>query len=248
MDTIWFFIVVGFAAQLVDGALGMAYGVTSNSLLLSLGVPPAISSASVHFAEIFTTLISGISHFKLGNIDKKLFKKLLIPGITGGVIGAYLLIEIPTNMIKPIIGVYLLLMGVRIFLKVFNQNNNEREVFKKRRHYSLLAFVGGFFDAVGGGGWGPIVTTTLVSDGKDPRKTIGSVNAAEFFVTVSEVFVFVSLMSQFNWMVILGLIIGGSVAAPFAAFLTKKIPAKTLMMILGTLIVALSIRTIIVSL
>jgi len=247
MNEFWLFVIVGFFAQVVDGALGMAYGVTSNSMLLGLGVAPAISSASVHFAEIFTTLISGFSHLKLGNVDKSMFKRLVIPGIIGGVLGAYLLTQIPSGIIKPIIGVYLGLMGIRILLKVFHSNGRMREFFVRKRHFFLLGLLGGFFDAMGGGGWGPIVTTTLVADGKSPRHTIGSVNASEFFVTVAEVAAFLTLISQFNWYVIAGLIIGGGCAAPLAAFFTKKIKPKPLMLILGVLIIVLSIRTVILS-
>jgi len=246
VEILWFFILVGFLAQVVDGALGMAYGTISNALLLSAGVPPAISSASVHFAEIFTTSISGFSHLKLGNVDKNLFKKLLIPGVLGGVLGAYILTNIDGNKIKPFIGIYLLIMGIRILYKVINMHKQSEEKITRRRHYSVLGLLGGFFDAIGGGGWGPIVTSTLVSDGKNPRKTIGSVNAAEFFVTISEVATFIALLSQFNWSVIIGLIIGGSLAAPFAALITKKIPAKALMISLGCIITFLSLRMIIV--
>jgi hypothetical protein len=245
LQTLWFFIIVGFLAQVVDGALGMAYGTISNALLLSAGVPPAISSASVHFAEIFTTSISGFSHLKLGNVDKSLFKKLLIPGIVGGVLGAYILTNIDGDKIKPFIGIYLLIMGVRILYKVTTMHKHSEEKITRRRHYSILGLLGGFFDAIGGGGWGPIVTSTLVSDGKNPRKTIGSVNAAEFFVTISEVVTFFALLSQFNWSVIIGLIIGGSLAAPIAALITKKIPAKVLMISLGCIITFLSIRMIV---
>lgn len=247
MNEFWLFVVVGFFAQVVDGALGMAYGVTSNSMLLGLGVSPAISSASVHFAEIFTTLISGFSHFKLGNVDKGLFKRLLIPGIIGGVLGAYLLTQIPSTIIKPIIGVYLGLMGIRILLKVFSSNGVLKEFFVRKRHFFFLGLLGGFFDAMGGGGWGPIVTTTLVADGKSPRHTVGSVNASEFFVTVAEVAAFLTLISQFNWYVIGGLIVGGGCAAPLAAFFTKNIKPKVLMLILGILIIVLSIRTVLMS-
>jgi len=236
---------VGFLAQVLDGALGMAYGTISNALLLSVGVPPAISSASVHFAEIFTTFLSGFSHLKLGNVDKNLFKKLLIPGVIGGVLGAYILTNIDGNKIKPFIGIYLLIMGIRILYKVTSMHKHSEEKITRRRHYSVLGLLGGFFDAIGGGGWGPIVTTTLVSDGKNPRKTIGSVNAAEFFVTISEVMAFIALLSQFNWSVIIGLIIGGSLAAPIAALITKKIPAKVLMISLGCIITFLSIRMIV---
>ncbi|MDK2907219.1 MAG: uncharacterized protein PWQ66_1180 [Petrotoga sp.] len=245
METLWFFIIVGFLAQVVDGALGMAYGTISNALLLSAGVPPAISSASVHFAEIFTTSISGFSHLKLGNVDKSLFKKLLIPGIVGGVLGAYILTNIDGDKIKPFIGIYLLIMGIRILYKVTTMHKHSEEKITRRRHYSILGLLGGFFDAIGGGGWGPIVTSTLVSDGKNPRKTIGSVNAAEFFVTISEVVTFFALLLQFNWSVIIGLIIGGSLAAPIAALITKKIPAKVLMISLGCIITFLSIRMIV---
>jgi hypothetical protein len=245
LQTLWFFIIVGFLAQVVDGALGMAYGTISNALLLSAGVPPAISSASVHFAEIFTTSISGFSHLKLGNVDKSLFKKLLIPGIVGGVLGAYILTNIDGDKIKPFIGIYLLIMGVRILYKVTTIHKYSEEKITRRRHYSILGLLGGFFDAIGGGGWGPIVTSTLVSDGKNPRKTIGSVNAAEFFVTISEVVTFFALLSQFNWSVIIGLIIGGSLAAPIAALITKKIPAKVLMISLGCIITFLSVRMIV---
>jgi hypothetical protein len=245
LQTLWFFIIVGFLAQVVDGALGMAYGTISNALLLSAGVPPAISSASVHFAEIFTTSISGFSHLKLGNVDKSLFKKLLIPGIVGGVLGAYILTNIDGDKIKPFIGIYLLIMGVRILYKVTTMHKDSEEKITRRRHYSVLGLLGGFFDAIGGGGWGPIVTSTLVSDGKNPRKTIGSVNAAEFFVTISEVVAFLALLSQFNWSVIIGLIIGGSLAAPISALITKKIPAKVLMISLGCIITFLSVRMIV---
>jgi len=245
VETLWFFIIVGFLAQVVDGALGMAYGVISNALLLTVGVPPAISSASVHFAEVFTTSISGFSHLKLGNVDKNLFKKLLIPGVIGGILGAYILTNIDGNKIKPFIGIYLLIMGIRILFKVFNMHKQSEEKITRRRHYSVLGLVGGFFDAIGGGGWGPIVTTTLVSDGKNPRKTIGSVNAAEFFVTVAEVMAFIALLSQFNWSAIIGLIIGGSLAAPIAALITKKIPAKVLMISLGCIVTFLSVRMIV---
>ncbi|MDN5343518.1 MAG: uncharacterized protein PWP28_2398 [Oceanotoga sp.] len=244
MDSIWFFIGIGFLAQMIDGALGMAYGVTSNTLLLSVGIPPVISSASVHFAEVFTTLISGFSHFRLGNVDKNLLKKLVIPGIVGGVLGAYILVNIKGSLIKPFIGIYLLIMGIRIIYKVFTLSRKRKELIVQRRHFSILALVGGFFDAIGGGGWGPIVTSTLVSDGKNPRKTIGSVNAAEFFVTVSEVVAFLAMASQFNWTVIAGLIIGGCIAAPMAALMTKKIPLKALMGTLGVVICLLSIRNI----
>jgi len=233
--------VVGFLAQLVDGALGMAYGVISNTFLLSLGIPPVISSSSVHIAEIFTTGVSGFSHFKFGNIDKKLFLKLIIPGIVGGILGSYLLTQIPGSIIKPFIAIYLSIMGVMILVKLITKKQY-REVKKGLRP---LAIIGGFFDAIGGGGWGPIVTSTLVANGNHPRFTIGSVNASEFFVTLAEAITFVALLGIVRWQIVLGLIIGGVVAAPFAAFLCKKLPPRLLMLITGSTVVFLSVRTIV---
>jgi uncharacterized membrane protein YfcA len=240
--SIFVFILVGFFAQLIDGALGMAYGVSSNTFLLSIGVPPAAASASVHMAEVVTTAISGASHWKLGNLDWNLIKRLAIPGILGAVVGAYILTQAPGDTLKPFISAYLLIMGVVILVKAFSKNHQERQVTS---HLSLLGVIGGFFDAIGGGGWGPIVTTTLVARGNNPRRTIGSVNFSEFFVTFSQsvVFVFTLQLSEY-WQIILGLLIGGALAAPLAAFLTKKLPIKALMISVGVLIIVLSLRTI----
>ncbi|MCU0488292.1 MAG: sulfite exporter TauE/SafE family protein [Anaerolineales bacterium] len=240
--SIFVFIVVGFLAQMIDGALGMAYGVSSNTFLLSIGVPPAAASASVHMAEVVTTAISGASHWKLGNLDWKLIKRLAIPGILGAIVGAYLLTQAPGDILKPFISGYLLIMGVVILVKAFRNNHEERKVTS---HISILGVIGGFFDAIGGGGWGPIVTTTLVARGNNPRETIGSVNFSEFFVTFSQsvVFVFTLALGDY-WQIILGLLIGGAIAAPLAAFLTRKLPIRALMIAVGTLIIILSVRTI----
>ena len=234
------FIIVGFIAQIIDGALGMAYGVSSNSFLLSIGLPPAAASASVHTAEVFTTFVSGVSHLKFGNVDKKLFKKLLIPGIIGGVLGAYVLTSIPGKTIKPFIGFYLLIMGLMILRKAF------KKIKEKRVETKLipLATAGGFFDAIGGGGWGPIVTSTLMARGHNPRFTIGSVNLSEFFVTVAEAATFFAILGLVHWQVIVGLLIGGVLAAPMAAYVCKRLPSRALMIIVGILITVLSIRTI----
>jgi uncharacterized membrane protein YfcA len=240
VDSIIVFIIVGFIAQMIDGALGMAYGVSSTSFLLSLGVPPAPASASVHTAEVFTTAVSGISHLKFGNVDKKLFKKLLIPGIIGGVLGAYILTSLPGKTIKPFVAGYLFIMGVIILIKALKKIHEKREMTR----LSPLAVAGGFFDAVGGGGWGPIVTSTLMARGHNPRFTIGSVNLAEFFVTIAEAATFIAFLGLVHWQVIAGLIIGGVIAAPFAAYICKRLPSRALMIIVGVLIVSLSIRTI----
>jgi uncharacterized membrane protein YfcA len=244
--SIFEFIVVGFLAQLIDGALGMAYGVSSNTFLLSLGIAPAVASASVHVAEVFTTGVSGFSHWRLGNVDKYMLKRLLVPGVIGGVIGAYLLTEIPTQIIKPVIAVYLAVMGVVILHRAY-RGVPERKV---ENVMAPLGVIGGFFDAIGGGGWGPIVTSTLVARGNNPRFTIGSVNLSEFFVTLSQSIVFILTMTLTwdNVHIIGGLLIGGVIAAPLAAFVARHVSPRPLMTAVGVLIIALSIRTLILAL
>jgi len=243
--SILLYVLVGFVAQMIDGALGMAYGVSSNTFLLSLGIPPAAASASVHMAEVVTTGISGISHWRLGNVDWKLVRRLLVPGVIGGVVGAYVLTSIDGNIIKPYIAAYLLVMGGVIIYKAITMTaHHDLDEYHGPR-VSLLGLVGGFCDAVGGGGWGPVVTSTLVAHGKHPRRTIGSVNFTEFFVTFSESVLFVIALSFGEyWRIILGLLIGGAVAAPIAARLAQKLPIKTLMIVVGILIILLSLRTI----
>lgn len=234
------YIIVGFIAQIIDGALGMAYGVTSTTFLLSMGIPPVAASASVHSAEVFTSGVSGLAHLRFGNVDKKLFKKLLIPGIIGGILGAYILTVVPGKTIKPFVAFYLLIMGLIILRKAFKKVE-QKEV---KTRLVPLGVSGGFFDAIGGGGWGPIVTSTLVARGHNPRFSIGSVNLAEFFVTVAEVATFLTIIGLVHWQIIVGLIIGGVLAAPFAAYVCKRLPSRALMIMVGLLIMALSIRTI----
>jgi uncharacterized membrane protein YfcA len=231
-------ILVGLLAQLVDGSLGMAYGITSTSFLIGIGATPAAASGAVHVAEIFTTAFSGISHIKFGNVHKDLFKKLVIPGVIGGILGAYILTSIDGKLIKPYITVYLLLMGLFILRKAFVliKHNN-----KKIKHVRKLALTGGFLDAIGGGGWGPIVTSTLIGQGNSPRHTIGSVNTAEFFVSFATGITFILLGSAGHWILVAGLIIGGLFSAPFAAYLTSKLSTKKLLIAVGFLITAISI-------
>lgn len=242
------FLAVGILAQMVDGTLGMAYGVTTNTFLRLAGIPSALSSACVHFAEVFTTLVSGISHFKMKNVDKKLFISLIIPGVIGGVIGAYLLANLDDTYISPIISCYLIVMGFVIFLKAFKKNQKHREIGKG---VYPLAFVGGVSDAMGGGGWGPVVTSTLVATDHDVRKTIGSVNASEFFVTVAESITFFLTLGAMNGEMLIsiaGLIVGGCIAAPIAAYLCKKIPVKPLLGGVGVLIIVVNTYKLIKSL
>ena len=239
------YVLVGFIAQMIDGALGMAYGVSSNTFLLSLGIPPAAASASVHMAEVVTTGISGFSHWKLGNVDWKLVRRLLIPGVLGGMAGAYILTSIDGEIIKPYIAAYLLFMGGLIVYKAFTIQPRKKPDEYHGPRVSWLGVIGGFCDAIGGGGWGPVVTSTLVAGGKYARTTIGSVNFSEFFVTLAQSVVFVFTLSFATyWQVILGLLIGGGIAAPLAARMTRQLPLKALMILVGTLIIILSIRTI----
>ena len=235
--TFWSAVAVGFLAQVVDGALGMAYGVTATTFLLMSGATPAAASASVHIAEIFTTGVSGIAHAKFGNVDKQLFTRLLVPGMLGGILGAVLVTHIDSAMFKPFISGYLILLGIYILSKAFRQIQIRRDAPK---HVGKLACFGGFMDAAGGGGWGPIVTTTLVGTGNDPRTTIGSVNFAEFFLTLTSAAVFALLMETDTWPLIIGLVFGGLFAAPFAAYLCKKFHARTLLILVGVLITGIS--------
>jgi len=239
-----FYVLVGLGAQLVDGTLGMAYGVTSTSFLLSLGVPPAVSSTSVHVAEMFTTGASAISHFKFGNINKKLFRNLLIPGVLGSITGAYLLSDfIDGNVIKPYISIYMIILGVIIIRKALQKN-----IVKQRtKRLGLLAVFGGFMDSIGGGGWGPIVTSSLLGRGRDPRYTIGSVNAAEFAVSFASGITFLLFEGVNSWQVVLGLIVGGTIASPLGAIFVNKVKRKPMMILVGTLVIIISLRTIIKS-
>jgi uncharacterized membrane protein YfcA len=233
----WSAVAVGVLAQGIDGALGMAYGVTSSTFLLSAGASPAMASASVHIAEVFTTGVSGISHAKMGNVDKKLFLRLLIPGVVGAVLGAVLVTQIDGKAMKPFISGYLLIMGLYILSKVWRQICIRQQ---EPRHVGKLALFGGFVDAAGGGGWGPVVTSTLVGRGNDPRTTIGSVNFAEFFLALAGAATFTLLSASGVWVLVIGLIIGGMFAAPFAALMTKSLQPRALMILVGTLITLIS--------
>jgi len=237
-STFFIFMGVGFIAQIVDGALGMAYGVSCTTLLINFGIPPGLASASVHTSEIFTTGISGLSHIKFKNIDKALFFKIVITGTLGAVIGAYLISDyFDGNVIKPYISVYLILLGSYIIYKGFvNKIAKDKTV----KGAPLLALFGGFLDTIGGGGWGPIVTSNLLSQGKDPREAIGTVNTAEFFVTYFATVIFVFILGVKHWQIILGLIAGGALAAPFGAYLASKINKRVLFFLVGTLIIITS--------
>ncbi|MCH7400577.1 sulfite exporter TauE/SafE family protein [Belliella kenyensis] len=240
-EMFFWFLLVGFVAQTIDGALGMAYGVTSNSMLLGIGIPPAMASAWVHFAQVFTSLASGFSHWRLGNVNWSLAKRLIIPGVLGAVIGAFFLSNIDSKVIKPVIALYLLVMGIVILKKVFRKK--EKTFDAKEKSISYLAGVGGFADAIGGGGWGPIVNSTLLGKGQTPRYAIGTGNFVEIFVSLGSAVTFLFFIKELSLAPVLGLIVGGVIASPFAAIICKKMNAKILMFIVGLLIVFLSIRT-----
>jgi len=240
----WGFLVVGFLAQMVDGMLSMGYGLTSAIGLMTLNISPAAISASVHTAEIFTTSASGYSHYRFGNINKKLVKALLLPGIIGAVAGALLLIWLDSSgakFVKPLLAVYMMILGIRILSRAFKQN----AVKKRVKNVGWLAGMGGFLDSFGSGGWGPLVTGTLITKGKTPRYVIGSVALAEFFVTFASALTFFSFMGVEHWQVIMGLIIGGVIAAPIAARLVGKLPTKRLFLAVGVIIILWSLNVLV---
>lgn len=225
------FAAVGFAAQLVDGALGMAFGIICSTLMVGvLGVPPALASQRVHIVECFTTATSGISHLLHGNIDKRLFFRLLIPGVIGGVLGAYLLSSLDASVVKPFVLLYLSVIGIYILGRGLFYPPKKADA----KYIEPLGLVGGFLDAAGGGGWGPVVTSNLLLQGADPRKVVGTVNSVEFFLTltVSAVFIYHLGIADLAGAT-LGLLIGGIAAAPFGAWAAKHLPAKHMLILVG---------------
>jgi uncharacterized membrane protein YfcA len=232
------FILVGFAAQLVDGALGMAFGVISTTLLVSRGVDPAVASASVHAVEVFTTGASGISHTVHGNVNWKLFRRIVIPGIIGGVLGAYVLTQISAATARPFVLAYLTAIGFYLLWRALRHQQRHRNP----RMVEPLGLVGGFLDAAGGGGWGPVVTSNLLAQGAHPRKVIGTVNTAEFFIalTISATFL-VSLQAEAFTTAMAGLLIGGLAAAPIGALVAKKLPTKPLLIMVSVVLILTSL-------
>jgi uncharacterized membrane protein YfcA len=241
MEDILLYVAIGFAAQMIDGAIGMAYGVTATSVMLSAGIPPATASACVHAAETFTTGASGVAHWKIGNVDRRLIWRIAVPGMIGGALGAWVLSSLPGEALRPFVSAYLLLLGGFIIWKALHKRHTF--VDEPPNNLTPLGFAGGFLDAIGGGGWGPIVTSTLLGQGTKPRFAIGSVNLAEFFVTLTISATFILTIGLSHWTIIAGLVAGGVIAAPFAALAAKHVPAKVLMMLVGCAVVGLSVRT-----
>ena len=230
-------IAIGFGAQLVDGALGMAFGVIASSSLIATGASPTIASAAIHAAEVVTTAISGASHVLNGNVDRRLLLKLVITGVCGGVFGAYVLTGLPEDVIKPIVTVYLGAMSVLILARVLGW-----KLDRWRLSIPIVGAGGGFLDAVGGGGWGPLVASTLMASGDNPRRTIGSVNLAEFFVTLS---ISAAFLTQLDFArygeLAVGLIIGGAIAAPLAGYLLRVLPTRLVLALAGIVVAGLSL-------
>lgn len=245
------YLFVGLIAQMVDGALGMAYGATATAFLASIGVSATQSSASIHISEVFTTGASGISHFRLGNVNKKLFYNLVIPGVIGAIFGAAALsLAEQGNLLsekqikdylRPLTTLYTLILGLLILRKAMMKVIPKRKI----KRIAPLAIFGAFMDSIGGGGWGPIVTSTLLSSGRSIKYTIGSVNTAEFFIALASSITFTLFVGiePGLWKVIFGLIVGGVFAAPFAAVLVSKVKRRPLMTFVGCFIVFLSINT-----
>ena len=227
------FVLIGFAAQMIDGALGMAFGQISSTLLLIMGVPPAAASAGVHTAETFTTAVSGISHVAHRNVDWRLFFRIVIPGMIGGITGAYLLTNISAAAARPLVLIYLTALGLYLLYRGAMHRHTERQP----RVVAPLGLVGGFLDAAGGGGWGAIVTSNLLVQGSNPRKTIGTVNTAEFFltVTISATFI-VALGWEAFTVATIGLLIGGVLAAPFGAVIAKRVNPDMLLTFVGAVL------------
>lgn len=248
METFFLFFLVGALAQSVDGALGMAYGVISSSVLLAFGVPPATASASVHGAEVFTTGASATSHVLHKNVEWRLFIPLAIAGVIGGCLGAYVLAGIDGDIIKPFVIAYLAIIGCYILWRA-GHDIKPRKI-RPAWIVSPLGVVGGFFDAIGGGGWGPTVSSTMVAAGEEPRRAIGTVNTAEFFLTTAISATFVWALVTGHWeeagalqnhaAAVAGLIVGGLIAAPFAGLITKKVPRRALTYAVGGLLLFLA--------
>ena len=232
---------LGFCAQLIGSSLGMAYSVTCSSVLLSMGIPPAMTSATVHTSEVANRLFSGLSHFRFGNVDPAIFKRLALFGMAGALCGAVVVTSLPVAILRPMVAGMLLLMGLRILrMACFSDNQEPRPT-----RLGPLGFVGGMVDVIGGGGWGPVVTSTLILRGNATHLVVGSINFAKFFVASVESLVLLTLVKAPQWTIISGLVAGGLLASPLAAWGCRRLPPRALMVLVGTLVCGLSIRTLV---
>jgi uncharacterized membrane protein YfcA len=243
----YWMVLVGFLAEMVAGSMGMGYGVICTTVFLMLNIPPPVISASIHSAESFTTAAGSISHYKFGNVNKKLTKRLAIPAIVGAVIGALLLTYVGeryAKMTKPLIGAYTLYLGIRILQNAFRKKDVNGNTKKKKTNITVLGLVGGFIDSFGGGGWGPLVTGTFIKNGRTPRYVIGSSTMAKFILTVASAITFIFTVGIHHWNIVAGLLLGGIITAPFSAMLTAKLPVKKMFVIVGVVVIIMSLITI----
>ena len=243
--TFYYFLAAGFIFALIDGAIGMSYGVTSTTFALSMGIPPASASTAVHVSEIMSNGIAGWMHFRMKNVNMRLFRLLLIPGVIGAVLGAVLLssLEHYSHYTKPVISLYTLILGVVIMMKAFKVNRKRSE--KKIKNVRFLGFGGGFIDAVGGGGWGSIVLSSLIAGGRNARYALGTVKLSRFFIALMSSLTFLTLLNGVYWDSVLGLVIGSAIASPIAARLSNKISVKAIMIAVSTIVILVSLKTII---
>ncbi|OCA80378.1 ABC transporter permease [Chryseobacterium contaminans] len=241
----------GFMAEIVAGSMGMGYGVICTTILLLLNVPPPVVSASIHSAESFTTAAGGFSHYKLGNVNKKMVWVLFPLAIVGSIIGALTLShygEHYAHIVKPIIACYTLYLGSNILRNAFKDKNKGRVKTKRRTNLRVLGFVGGFIDSFAGGGWGPLVTGTLIKEGRIPRYVVGSSTVAKFLLTLTSAITFIFTIGIHHWNIVLGLLLGGVFTAPFSAMLTSKLPTKKMFVVVGIVVILMSLTTIFKSL
>lgn len=241
----YYFLIAGFIFAMIDGAIGMSYGITSTTFSLSMGIPPASASAAVHISEILSCGIAGWMHLRMGNVNKKLFKILILPGIAGAVIGAYLLssLEHYAMYTKPLVSLYTLTLGTVILLRAIRAQR-KKHVTKKIKKIGLLGFGGGFIDAIGGGGWGSIVLSSLIAGGRHPRFSLGTVKATRFFIAMLSSLTFVTVLYHVHWDAVLGLVIGSAIASPIAARVSNKISAKTIMVAVAVIVILVSMKSI----
>ena len=242
----YWFLAGGFVFAMVDGAIGMSYGVTSTAFSLSMGIPPASASMGVHLSEVLSNGIAGWMHYRMGNINWKLFKLLIIPGILGAVAGAYLLssLEHYGTYIKPFISLYTLILGGLILSKAFNVSG--KRVGGKIKKITILGLFGGFIDAVGGGGWGSIVLSSLIAGGRNARFSLGTVKLTRFFIALMSSLTFITMLKSAHWEAVAGLVIGSALAAPIAAKVSNRISVKSIMVAVGIIVIAVSLRSIII--
>jgi uncharacterized membrane protein YfcA len=241
----YWMLLVGFGAEVVAGSMGMGYGVICTTILLVLNIPPPVISASIHSAESFTSAAGSISHWQLGNINKKLVKSLAIPAIIGAVFGALLLTYVGeryAKMTKPFIAFYTMYLGIKIIQNAFSSRGDSSK--KKKVNITFLGLIGGFIDSFGGGGWGPLVTGTFIKNGHTPRYVIGSSTFAKCILTVASAVTFIFTIGIHHWNIVAGLLIGGIVTAPFSAMLTSKLPTKKMFIAVGIVVIFCSLITI----